>query len=68
MLRDLLYVIDMRQEDSPAAVLLQTEIVKDFLLVLAVLGSLLELVPFVADDLSTGKASDWYLDSCSPPG
>ncbi len=60
---DFLDGIDIRQEDCAAAVLLQAEIIEDLFLVLSLVCTFLELLPFVADDLATGETSYRYLHS-----
>jgi hypothetical protein len=49
----------MTDEDCPAAVPLQTEIIKNLASVVTVPGSVFELVPFVANNFAAGKASRW---------
>lgn len=52
VLADFLDGIDVCQENRPAAVFLKPQIVENFLFVLSVFCSFLELVPFVSDDLA----------------
>ena len=54
---DLVYELNMGEEHSPAAVLVQTKIVKHVLRMLACGHSPDEWLPLVANDLSAGETS-----------